>query len=59
MGEVFPDKIGGPEITNEKMCIINYEKIMKSFCVAKVTVNKFGSHFHQDERDHAAVANGI
>lgn len=43
MGEIFPDKIRGPEIINEKMCIINNEKIIKSFCVVKLTVNKFVS----------------
>lgn len=57
MSGIFPDKIGGPEIINEKMCIINNEKIIKSFCVAKLTVSKFSSRFSQDERDRAAVAN--
>ena len=46
MREIFPDKIGGPEVINEKVGILNYEKVMKSICIAKVTLNKFNSGFN-------------
>lgn len=55
MWEIFPDKIGGPEVTNEKKDTITSEKVIKSFCIVQVTLYAFSGGFGQDQPDDAAV----
>lgn len=59
MWEMFLDKIGGLEVINEKMDIINYKRAIKSFRIMKVFISIFNSGFSQVEEEYIVVINDI